>query len=209
VSGHGRTVLFVSHNMPAVESLCTRGVLLEHGSIRAIGSTHDVLTEYARDAAERRTISVADRIDREGDGRMRITGIKSDLRTGSACEIRLSYVGEPGLQSVDIGIGLFSKREEGVVSFSTRLVGATFETLPDSGTIICHIPKTAVIPGTYSVNIRCTVSGNLADWVRDVATIQVSSGDFYGTGRTQSIENGFVMVDHSWRAESSRSPSDT
>jgi lipopolysaccharide transport system ATP-binding protein len=44
--GQGRTVLFVSHNMDAVRSLCTRGVLLENGMVKLIGSIEEVLEEY-------------------------------------------------------------------------------------------------------------------------------------------------------------------
>jgi len=43
---HGRTVLFVSHNMPAVERLCTRGLLLENGRIRFEGPVQGAISEY-------------------------------------------------------------------------------------------------------------------------------------------------------------------
>jgi lipopolysaccharide transport system ATP-binding protein len=46
VAGHGRTVLFVSHNMAAVGSLCTRGILLAGGRIEAQGSVENVISEY-------------------------------------------------------------------------------------------------------------------------------------------------------------------
>lgn len=45
--GEGRTVLFVSHNMAAVKSLCTRGVLLENGKVKLIGAIDEVLEEYS------------------------------------------------------------------------------------------------------------------------------------------------------------------
>lgn len=44
--GEGRTVLFVSHNMAAVKSLCTRGMLIEKGQVKMIGDTDEVLAEY-------------------------------------------------------------------------------------------------------------------------------------------------------------------
>ncbi|WP_289045537.1 ABC transporter ATP-binding protein [uncultured Olleya sp.] len=46
--GEGRTVLFVSHNMAAVKSLCTRGILLENGEIKTTGTIEEVLNEYQR-----------------------------------------------------------------------------------------------------------------------------------------------------------------
>jgi lipopolysaccharide transport system ATP-binding protein len=46
VSGEGRTVLFVSHNMAAVKSLCTRGIMLENGKITTSGSTDKIVKSY-------------------------------------------------------------------------------------------------------------------------------------------------------------------
>jgi lipopolysaccharide transport system ATP-binding protein len=42
----GRTVLFVSHNMAAVKSLCTRGIVLENGGIKFEGNIDDTIKEY-------------------------------------------------------------------------------------------------------------------------------------------------------------------
>ena len=47
--GEGRTVLFVSHNMAAVRSLCTRGVILKNGTIDYIGSIPNTLDHYLKD----------------------------------------------------------------------------------------------------------------------------------------------------------------
>jgi len=46
VAGSGRTVLFVSHNMNSVSSLCDRGILLKNGSIQKDDSIHNVIDEY-------------------------------------------------------------------------------------------------------------------------------------------------------------------
>lgn len=48
VSGEGRTVLFVSHNMNAVRNLCSRGLLLKHGLVQMEGGIHDIVEEYLR-----------------------------------------------------------------------------------------------------------------------------------------------------------------
>jgi len=55
VAGEGRTVLFVSHNMLAVEGLCQRGLWLEAGSVELMGDTNEVVRGYLRLAAENST----------------------------------------------------------------------------------------------------------------------------------------------------------
>ena len=46
VSGQGRTVLFVSHNIAAVRSLCNKAVLLEHGQMKKYSDTESIIKEY-------------------------------------------------------------------------------------------------------------------------------------------------------------------
>jgi len=46
VSGEGRTVLFVSHNLPAVKNLCTKGLLIEKGEIKSFGNLNSVISTY-------------------------------------------------------------------------------------------------------------------------------------------------------------------
>ena len=48
VASEGRTVLFVSHNMGAVQTLCRRVVLLSHGKVQMIGSVPEVVAEYLK-----------------------------------------------------------------------------------------------------------------------------------------------------------------
>jgi lipopolysaccharide transport system ATP-binding protein len=48
VAKGGRTILFVSHNMLAVQNLCTRVIWLEHGKMVMDGNTSDVVKEYSK-----------------------------------------------------------------------------------------------------------------------------------------------------------------
>ena len=51
----GRTVLFVSHNMASVRALCTKGMLLENGTMTDIGDTDHIIEEYLRTTQEIKT----------------------------------------------------------------------------------------------------------------------------------------------------------
>ncbi len=46
--GEGRTVLFVSHNMASVKSLCTRGIILENGTIKQEGNIDEIVSSYIK-----------------------------------------------------------------------------------------------------------------------------------------------------------------
>lgn len=60
--GEGRTVLFVSHNMAAVRSLCTRGVMLKNGMVDYIGSIHDTLDHYLKNSDSIQKSKIVDNI---------------------------------------------------------------------------------------------------------------------------------------------------
>jgi lipopolysaccharide transport system ATP-binding protein len=198
VSHEGRTILFVSHNMPAVESLCSSGILLDHGAIAHAGTASDVVQRYLETVAERGQVAIASRTDRQGDGRLRFTDIEADLRTGADSEIRLRYEGRPGLRNVDVAIGLFTTRGEGAAHLSTDATAGTFATLPASGWLGCRLPALPLLPGNYTVNVFGTVNGTIADWVTDAAVVEVIEGDLYGTGRLPAAKYGSVALRHGW-----------
>lgn len=52
VSKSGRTVLFVSHNLTAVEQLCTRGILLQNGTLLMEGPIHDITSAYKKSSVD-------------------------------------------------------------------------------------------------------------------------------------------------------------
>src|SRR5690606_9244028 len=49
--GEGRTVLFVSHNMASVKSLCSKGILLQNGQLKLIGEIDKIINHYEKEAA--------------------------------------------------------------------------------------------------------------------------------------------------------------
>lgn len=61
-SGDGRTVLFVSHNMAAVKSLCTTGILLDKGMVTYKGATDDVINRYLLNQDINDSSKIIDRI---------------------------------------------------------------------------------------------------------------------------------------------------
>src|SRR5690242_21113009 len=71
VAKEGRTVLFVSHNLAAVQSLCTSAYLLSKGSIIASGDVSTVIARYLQSARDNQVYDLAERADRQGTGKLR------------------------------------------------------------------------------------------------------------------------------------------
>jgi lipopolysaccharide transport system ATP-binding protein len=202
VSHQGRTILFVSHNMPAVEALCDRAVMLESGTVTAVGPTEEVVGAYLRAATETATADLAARTDRQGDGRIRFQAIAGDLRTGVDSRLALAYAGTDRLQNVEVSVALFSLNGECAAYLANVVSGRELATAPASGTLVCDLPRLPVLPGRYRINIYCEVNGILADWVTDAGEIDVLEGDYFHSGRTQPHGYGHVAIDQRWGVES-------
>jgi lipopolysaccharide transport system ATP-binding protein len=86
VSKSGRTVLFVSHNMAAVENLCSRGIVLEKGRMRFDGDASETVQEYLRNR-DTLGVDLRDRTDREGSGEIRVTNISLRDKNGHPIDI--------------------------------------------------------------------------------------------------------------------------
>src|SRR2546430_2029718 len=76
VARPGGKILFVSHNMAAVESLCSTAYLLENGKLVASGTTKTVVDAYLSSIPALCKTPLEHRTDREGDGRLRFTSIE-------------------------------------------------------------------------------------------------------------------------------------
>jgi lipopolysaccharide transport system ATP-binding protein len=75
--GEGRTILFVSHNIGAVASLCTRGLLLKAGLLKMIGDTQAAIHEYLADGMEQGyEVRFADNHPGSGDDVVRVRGAR-------------------------------------------------------------------------------------------------------------------------------------
>jgi lipopolysaccharide transport system ATP-binding protein len=102
VAGHGRTVLFVSHNMLAVQKLCKNGLLLGKGSIRASGHIQDILDHYA----STRATDVYSNMELTGEPQIMAARILTKApRTDAPLEVMVEWVLPEDIKGIKIGIG--------------------------------------------------------------------------------------------------------
>src|SRR4051794_3533447 len=84
VAGEGRTVLFVSHNMTTIQTLCDRAYLLDGGRIVETGPSRNVVRKYLQVMSSTVTTALQDREDRRGDGSVRVTSLAVETLDGDA-----------------------------------------------------------------------------------------------------------------------------
>jgi lipopolysaccharide transport system ATP-binding protein len=210
VAKEGRTVLFVSHNMAAVQALCTKALWLNRGEHMVFGDTNEVVRNYLQSIVSKNVVCLKKRIDRQGDGRLRFTDFlvyqsasDSTLVCGHPVSFEIYYESRPGrrLRNVHVSVGVNTLMDENVLYLSNDLVGIEFSDVPERGKFVCHIDRLPLAAGSYSVNLYCTVNGTLADWVIDAARISVEQGDYFGTGRLTPPSHSKVLIPHTWNLE--------
>jgi lipopolysaccharide transport system ATP-binding protein len=205
VTALGRTVLFVSHNMAAVQALCHRGILLSEGRIVVDTSAAEAIKSYVADSVNTAVQSLAERKDRNGDGQLRFTEFWMENsegdRVGEAVvgqDIRFcfAYKAAKPLRNVHVSFNLQEYIGDPIVNCYTADVGRGFAVVPETGIFVCEIKKFPLCPSRYTGNVQSEVNGYVSDWVRGAILVDVVDGDFYGTGKLPG--QGKVIVLHDW-----------
>jgi lipopolysaccharide transport system ATP-binding protein len=131
VTAKGRTVLFVSHNMLAVQVLCTRAICLDHGQVVADGHPATVISVYLRDTTRSETqVEYGDPGTAPGNQKIRIRrasvhsagGMPADTITvRTPIEVKIEYWNLVPGACIDVGFNLYN--EHGIMVFGTGSVG--------------------------------------------------------------------------------------
>ena len=212
VARQGRTILFVSHNMAAVESLCSTAHLLENGRLVESGTTKTVVDAYLSSIPALCNTSLEHRTDREGNGRLRFTNIefRSDegvptevVQTGKTLLISVAYASTSDtMKNIEMSIDIFAQNGQCMLILNNAMVGADFESVPGVGRFSCRVERFPLSPGQYPITLFCRVNGIIADWVSQAALLTVEPGDFYGTGRLPPATHGGFLIPQKWQIQS-------
>jgi len=209
VASTGRTVLFVSHNMAAVSTLCSKAMLLWEGKVEVpLGSVEVAVQQYLKQVHKITKTKLADRTDRSGTGKVRISDFASFdrdgneleyLATGQEIAFRIYYsTNEPNVGNVVVGIGLNSPSGTFVSLLSNEVAGNPFDSIGKEGYFTCRIKKLPLSPGNYTASLIIRSNDVITDWIQQAATIVVEPGDFYGNGRLPPQSHGGVLIEQDW-----------
>lgn len=218
IARRGRTVLFVSHNMAAVQGLCSRACLLSAGQIIAEGLPTEVVRRYFAEPSQASPTSLAERKDRQGTGEIRfvkvciVDGEGRPIDTalcGRDIGIVVSYRSrdQQPVSRVDIHITFYTSLGQFMFNCSSEGSRSPFDILPASGEVVCHIPELPLAPGRYVFNLFLTVAGQIVDWVQQAGVLAVGAGDYFETGQLKTHPEGF-LVKHRWTARACAEPSE-
>lgn len=209
VAEEGRTVLFVSHNMAAVQSLCSRAIVIRQGQVIFDGTAAEGVAEYLQDIV-RPADPFQDNPHRRGDGGFRFIASRvldeegkesGHLVAGRPASFEFVYDNGEGARRADVRFMLFNHLGTAVASFNMDLTGHIAEGLGPQGRFVCRVPTLPLPLGEYRGAVVARVGGRLTDSVPNAVVFRVESSTFFPTGRAPTVQSSTCLIAHDWRHE--------
>ncbi len=210
--GHGRTVLFVSHNMASVESLCNKCALISNGSIIKQGETTNVIDFYLNDKNQQALNSdLITRKDRSGNGKAKFfkyeilddnSKLVKTLKSGGdyVITLHLENKGIDDFNSLVISMGIDNQKgiRIGYLSNSVTHESAIYENSNDTITVKIAIPRLPLMEGIYPFTLFSENGGEILDWIANAGYLTVEQGDYYNTGKLLPKGQGEFLMNYSY-----------
>jgi lipopolysaccharide transport system ATP-binding protein len=187
VAHSGRTVLFVSHNMTAIEELCAHSILLKGGSVERAGPTHEVVGHFLASTTSGQSEWLIDAgTEREGTGSVLITRVEllaayRDVPCENPCfrqsfRVRLHYRANKRLLDPRFGFAFLSDKAERVFQTETIEAGLTVPLIEiGDAWIDCLVESPNLLPGLFFLEAWIVERANVsfADHIFRVGRVEI------------------------------------
>jgi lipopolysaccharide transport system ATP-binding protein len=216
VSREGRTVLFVSHNMAAVNTLCDSGIVMERGAIACRGRVTDALAFYAQHISGQleRSADLRTWEGRSGTGDARIVW-GNVAWEGLSAQLDFMAMGDNLVAHFDVECGKDIQSSEllcaCVVSTITGIPvlhvtsadEAFLPTATDRMSITVRLPNLSLFPGVYVISLWVGNKGGEGyDYVKDCLKLEVVKSSTILRTLPMNWDNGLVYHQSHWSSES-------
>jgi len=214
VAKGGRTVLFVSHNMAAINRLCPETILLQNGMVTAKGPSEEIVSRYLNSCLGNGLSQAV--LDRAPDEHLPfwVTNVSLVDTAGNPIQVvscgqdfvvKLQYRTASSGQLSNVWARLSFADASGSPLFVCYSLQSRPErmTIKAQGTLVCRINKLPLVPGNYIMGFA--FKGKPADKPEEIVRmydgvlrLHVTEGDFFGTGKLPHSQHGPFLVDHKW-----------
>ncbi|MGE0440795.1 MAG: ABC transporter ATP-binding protein [Gemmatimonadales bacterium] len=205
----GRTVLFVSHNLAAVENLCTRAVWLDRGELRDDGTPAKIIGDYMASfgGGHGGGMDLTEVTDRRGNGSIRFTRLElldagreptASIRSGDTFVLRLHFDARQEMANVIVGVDFYSVVGALVSQVHTYNSGCDFVVVPAGpGYVDVTVKDANFMPGRYTISFFAGSLGNIYhDHLEYCFSFDVGASHRFGLNR--GMRNPVMALDSGW-----------
>lgn len=211
VSSGGRTVLFVSHNMGAIQTLCPRSLLLRQGQMIDDGESDHVIRSYlSRMKKKRDEIFSLDNPDRTNNGVLRFTDAyvlnkdgkeTENIISGEDIYVVFCWESDKELEDIEMIFTVYDETGNPVTHIRSDLKGQKFSSPGIKGLFKCAIPKNPFAIGNYRIAAAVLSGGFQSDQISSAVNFSVIESFYFGTSKVPPKQYCTVYIDHSWSNE--------
>jgi lipopolysaccharide transport system ATP-binding protein len=206
----GRTVLFVSHNMDAVATLCTHCVLIDKGRASERLLAEEGVKRYTALANVDDDVPLKNRPRKHAKPRANIfqnltmhtkSGHRNIVECGGEVTFEIDAENFEDLRDATCGVAIHNDRGHRVVFFHTRYhSGFTFNGAKKAR-FTCTVPSLPLIPGSYYVELVISDGYGIIEQIERVDRLDVTPANVLGTGMLPKKHQGYFVLPATWTKE--------
>lgn len=155
--GEGRTVLFVSHNMQAIISLCNKGIYLKNGETSLIGSIDEAMKIYSndRDLTYSKNVKILSNGKKAWLSNFKITDEfeSDDIYTEKTKIVHVEIESTIHADNVYIGVGINNVNDVRILTLFSKFFNKKFSLRPGKNLIKCKVSQLSLKPGVYKTEV--------------------------------------------------------
>lgn len=208
IGKNGTTILFVSHNMAIIQSLCSKCVYLNYGHLELFDKTNVVIKKYIENFTNFDYINLSKRIDRKGDKKIFFTEFYLEDENNN--KVKSLICGKKGylvfkfinttngkLQNILFNLGIDNLYGNRIALISNEICNDIIDEINyNNGIIKIEINKIPFMPGRYYFTIYTIVNGVLSDWIQNAGFFDVEYGNYYKSAKLPPAGQSDVLFDY-------------
>jgi lipopolysaccharide transport system ATP-binding protein len=197
----GTTVLFVSHNMPAIDSLCSRAIMLEDGLVARDGEVPDVIGEYRRRTmalqasggapfrGQGRVFRSATLLNPEGEA-------TNFIPLGGLFHLRIGLEAPEPIGFPRLGVGIDDANGQRILTVHTPQSRVAVSQLDGRCVVDCRIEQFPLAPGDYWIKTALWARGREIDSEERALHFAVVDGEMFDEG--SGFSRGVCVAPSQW-----------
>ncbi len=201
--GEGRTVLFVSHNMNSIVSLCKSGIVLGNGSVSFIGTATDAIQFYNKESYSNDSTSLE--ILKEGkhawftDFQLINTHGETHVETGAECTFEVEIESLENFDNINLNICINDMNGLRILTLLSNHLGHSYNLKKGKNKAQCTIDSIMLKPGTYAIELSISNKYINLDHYTKHLTFDILESSVYTLPIPSSTQGSIMVFNQKWQ----------
>lgn len=201
-----RTVIFVSHSMEAIQSICNKCIWMQNGEIMKYGPTKEVVEAYMQQSNATSQTPISKRTNRKGTGSVKLTDAKLHNNVIKSGEIMIDFMltnkSKNTYDDIKFSLDLRDTSGNHIANIMNQNVGKSIRVKPGKTSVSLQIENVRLMPGSYSLSTFLAsdvYNTEIFDWVEDAVTLTIPAYDVHNQGSMPANNGGIIYLDYDYK----------